>query len=154
MFTGELAGIYLGAEKAKPLSSVTTVRAVAGKGLEGDRYYKKAGTFTKLNDPDRPDRQVTLIEEEALAAAAEAGAALKPEESRRNLLTRGVPLNHLVGREFIVGEVRLRGLLLCEPCKHLEALTRPGARERLIHLSCPETGEYFDGVYWVDGQYV
>ncbi|TBR22725.1 MOSC domain-containing protein [bacterium] len=133
MFKGELVAIYIAPQKAKPLTSVGTVKAVAGQGLEGDRYFHKAGTFTKVHEPNRPDRQVTLIEEEALAAAAAAGSDVKPELSRRNLLTRGVPLNHLVGREFLVGKVRLRGLLLCEPCKHLEALSVPGARERLIH---------------------
>lgn len=133
MFKGELVAIFLGAEKAQPLQSVRTAAAVAGHGLEGDRYFSRQGTFTKAHEPDRPDRQVTLVEEEALAAAAAAGSAVTPAQSRRNLLTRGVPLNHLVGREFRVGKVRLRGLLLCEPCKHLEALSVPGARERLIH---------------------
>ena len=75
-----------------------------------------------------------LIESEALAAAAsDYRLELPPNETRRNLLTRGVPLNHLVSREFLVGPVRLRGLRLCEPCKHLEKLTRPGVREALVH---------------------
>lgn len=133
MFKGELVAIHVASEKAGPPESLPAVRAVAGRGLEGDRYFEKRGTFTKVNDPDRADRQVTLIEEEALAAAREAGSNVSPAASRRNLLTRGVPLNHLVGKEFLVGKVRLRGLLLCEPCKHLEALSVPGARERLIH---------------------
>lgn len=133
MFKGELVAIYIAAKKAEPLTSLKKVKAVAGQGLEGDRYFLKAGTFTKVHEPNRPDRQVTLIEEEALAAAREAGSDVKPAVSRRNLLTRGVALNHLVGKEFLVGTVRLRGILLCEPCKHLEALSVPGARERLIH---------------------
>lgn len=133
MFRGELAAIHIAPVKAGPMEALDAVRAVAGRGLEGDRYFLKAGTFTKADDPDRADRQVTLIEEEALAAAAAAGTVLTPAQCRRNLLTRGVPLNHLVGREFLVGEVRLKGLLLCEPCKHLEKLSVPGARERLIH---------------------
>lgn len=133
MFRGELVAIHIAAKKAEALTSLTSVKAVAGHGLEGDRYCKREGTFTKLLEPNRPDRQVTLIEEEALAAAREAGSDVKPAVSRRNLLTRGVPLNHLVGKEFLVGTVRLRGLLLCEPCKHLEKLSVPGARERLIH---------------------
>ena len=133
MFKGELVAIHLAAVKAEPPRSVKTAKAVAGQGLEGDRYFFKKGTFTKVHEPDRPDRQVTLVEEEALAAAEAAGSVVSPAASRRNLLTRGVPLNHLVGREFLVGKVRLRGLLLCEPCKHLEKLSVPGARERLIH---------------------
>ena len=133
MFQGELIGIYLAPEKAGPMAARDAAPAVAGQGLDGDRYFHRRGTFTKRDDPDRPDRQVTLIEAEALEAAAADGAALTPEQSRRNLLTRGVPLNHLVGREFTVGEVRLRGLRLCEPCGHLEKLSVKDARARLIH---------------------
>lgn len=133
MFKGELVAIHIAAVKAEPPASVKTAKAVAGHGLAGDRYFFRKGTFTKVKEPDRPDRQVTLIEEEALAAARVGGSDVSAAASRRNLLTRGVPLNHLVGKEFLVGTVRMRGLLLCEPCKHLEKLTVPGARGRLIH---------------------
>lgn len=146
MFRGELAAIHIAPVKAGPMRALGSVRAVAGRGLEGDRYFLKAGTFTKAADPDRADRQVTLIEEEALAAAAAAGSALTAAQSRRNLLTRGVPLNHLVGKEFQVGSVRFRGLLLCEPCKHLEGLSVPGARERLIHRGGLRAEVLTDGV--------
>ena len=64
---------------------------------------------------------MTLIESEAIvAAASEYDFELTAEETRRNLVTEGVPLNHLVGKEFLVGDVRLRGIRLCEPCRHLE----------------------------------
>jgi MOSC domain-containing protein YiiM len=77
---------------------------------------------------------VTLIEVEALEALQrDYGVELQPSESRRNIVTRGVALNHLIGREFSVGDVRLRGLELCEPCGHLEGLTRPGVKQGLIH---------------------
>jgi MOSC domain-containing protein YiiM len=81
-----------------------------------------------------PDREVTLIEAEAIEALPrDEGVAFEASESRRNLVTRGVALNHLVGREFRVGSVPLRGIRLCEPCVHLESLTRPGVKAGLTH---------------------
>lgn len=106
------------------------VQALAGRGLEGDRYQAKAGTFSK--NPGK--RDVTLIESEALESyARESGKKLSAAESRRNLLTRGVRLNDLVGREFQVGAVRLLGLRLCEPCTHLARLTHPEVLPGLVH---------------------
>ena len=99
--------------------AVPEMRAMAGRGIEGDRYCREEGTFSKKS----PSNQVTLIEAEALEAAAQDyGLVIPAEESRRNVLTCGMALNHLVGREFRIGEVRLRGLRLCEPCSHLEKL--------------------------------
>jgi MOSC domain-containing protein YiiM len=90
------------------------------------------GTFSKK---DRPGRQVTLVEAEALEAAArDYGVALPPGATRRNLTTEGIALNHLVGRTFRVGQATLRGIQLCEPCGHMERLAeRPGARDALVH---------------------
>jgi MOSC domain-containing protein YiiM len=131
MFQGRLEGIYIAERKTDDLQSVAEIEAVAGKGLRGDRYYQQQGTFTK---PGSPDREVTLIEMEALEALArECEIALQPGQARRNLVTRGVPLNHLVGREFRVGEVLLRGIRLCEPCDHLQKLTAPGVKAGLCH---------------------
>ncbi|MGH7478341.1 MAG: MOSC domain-containing protein [Candidatus Methylomirabilales bacterium] len=111
--------------------SVKEVRAIPGKGLEGDRYFTQTGTYSKK---PRPNREVTLIEVEAIEALArEYKIALEPGAARRNIVTRGVPLNHLVGREFRVGDVTVRGLRLCEPCAHLERLSHSGVREALIH---------------------
>lgn len=113
------------------MSAVEKARAIPGKGLEGDRYHSQTGTFS--NKPG-PAREVTLIEIEALEALKrDYGIELGLGSSRRNLVTRGVPLNHLVGREFRVGEVTLRGIRLCEPCSHLEGLTRPGVIRGLVH---------------------
>ncbi|MCI0409312.1 MAG: MOSC domain-containing protein [Acidobacteria bacterium] len=113
------------------MASVNEVHAVPGKGLEGDRYFTQTGTYSKK---PRPDREVTLIEIEAIEALArEYKIALEPGAARRNIVTRGVPLNHLVGQEFRVGDVTLRGLRLCEPCAHLERLSHAGVREALIH---------------------
>lgn len=113
------------------MQPIEAVRAVPGMGLEGDRFWQ-AG----VNDARKRglDREVTLIEAEAIEALVrDDGVAFDPSESRRNLVTRGVALNHLVGREFRVGGARFKGLRLCEPCSHLEKLTREGVRQGLLH---------------------
>ena len=134
MFEGSVVGIFLAHEAAAPTAEVAEVKAVAGQGLEGDRYFQAAGTFTKAGDEHAPDRQVTLIESEAIEAARrDYRVPIGTGETRRNIVTAGVPLNHLIGREFTVGEVRLRGIKLCEPCGHMEALSKPGARNALLH---------------------
>jgi MOSC domain-containing protein YiiM len=114
------------------LVSVREVRAVAGEGLLGDRYIKKAGTFS--NKPGG-GRQITLIELESVEALKrDLKIELEPTQTRRNIVTRGVPLNHLVGQQFRLGrEVMLQGVRLCEPCDHLESLTFRGVREGLLH---------------------
>ena len=130
-FEGVLVGIYVAPRAKAPMTSVPRANAVAGKGLEGDRYFAAEGTFSK---PREPDDQVTLVEAEAVEAlAAEGKEPLGPEQTRRNLVTRGTALNHLVGREFTVGSVRLRGHGLCEPCSHLEKMTRAGVKQDLLH---------------------
>jgi MOSC domain-containing protein YiiM len=144
MIRGRVAGIYITAQPGARLNEVREVAARAGAGLVGDRYGAGAGTFSK---PDKPDRQVTLIEAEALEALRrDYEIDLTPADARRNVLTRGVALNHLVGREFRVGDVRLRGLRLCEPCKHLEGLTRPGVIRGLTHRGGLRAEILSDGV--------
>ena len=131
MAQGSVEAIYVASAPGAPMRSVAEVRARPGAGLEGDRYAAGAGTFSRETGSDR---QVTLIEREALEAGRrDYRLEIPPEGTRRNLLTRGVYLNHLVGREFRVGEVRLRGVELCEPCDTLEKNTCPGARRALIH---------------------
>ena len=117
--------VALGARgDGEPINSVSEVRAVAGKGLEGDRYFGQ----------DRPDREVTLIEAEAIEAMErEYQVELDYGDARRNIVTRNVALNHLVGREFRVGEVALRGIRLCEPCSHLAQLTQQKVLPGLVH---------------------
>src|SRR5262249_25416349 len=117
--------------KGAELQSFEQIEAVAGRGLVGDRYFLNEGTFS---EKDGPDREVTLIEIEALEALGrESNISLPPAQTRRNLLTRGVPLNHLVGRECSIGPIVLRGLRLCEPCGHLEKLTQTGVKTGLVH---------------------
>jgi MOSC domain-containing protein YiiM len=131
MFQGKLIGIYMAARATADLQGFPEAEAVAGRGLVGDRYCVKEGTFSPKGGVDR---EVTLIESEALAGLErEYGIALAPARARRNLLTEGVPLNHLVGKEFRVGEVVLRGIKLCEPCAHLQKLTVEGVLKGLAH---------------------
>jgi MOSC domain-containing protein YiiM len=118
-----VVAIHIAPAASRPMAAVEQALAVPGKGLAGDRYFDSQGTFFK-NKKISPDKEVTLIEQEALAALrGEYNLELLPHESRRNVLTKGVALNHLVGREFRVGKAKLRGIRLCEPCKHLEKLT-------------------------------
>lgn len=107
------------------------VTAVAGRGIEEDRYFHGAGYWSKSPGAIR---DITLIEIEAIEALnREKNISLAPGATRRNLVTRGVPLNHLVGSEFQVGNVRLLGTRLCEPCSYLEGLTQKGVLTGLIH---------------------
>lgn len=132
MFQGRLLAICLAPKMGEPLQTVEQVEAVTGSGLVGDRYFIGQGTFSKKAGPDR---EVTLIESEALAGlATDYEIAIEPPQARRNLVTQGVPLNHLVGREFNVGDAVLRGIRLCEPCGHLEKLTaKKGIEKGLRH---------------------
>jgi MOSC domain-containing protein YiiM len=131
MWEGVVVSIHLAPVARAPVVAVEEVRAVPGKGLEGDRYFAQTGTYSKMQGTGR---EVTLIEDEAVEALFdEAGLELAPGASRRNVATRGVPLNHLVNREFCIGTVRLRGMRLCEPCTHLEHLTQSGVRRALVH---------------------
>lgn len=128
---GVVVSIHIASAAAAPMRSVGEVRAVPGQGLEGDRYGSRAGTYSHKPGPDR---DVTLIEIEAIEALTrDYGIALDAKDSRRNIATRGVPLNHLVNREFRVGEITLRGLRLCDPCSHLERLTQRGVLRGLVH---------------------
>ena len=128
---GSVVSLHICRRAEDAMTAVPAVRAVPGKGLEQDRYHDGAGTFsTRVG----PDREVTLIEEEAIEALRrDYEIAFDAGDSRRNVVTRGVPLNHFVGREFRVGEVTLRGLRLCEPCGHLERVSGRPVRAGLVH---------------------
>ena len=119
MGRGTVESIHIASPAEKPTRAVNQVQAIPGVGLEGDRYANRQGTFFK----PLPDFEMTPIEAEAIEAfRRDYGADLVPGEARRNVVTGGVPLNHLVGREFRIGEVNLRGIRLCEPCEHLQRL--------------------------------
>lgn len=140
MWQGSVVSIQIAREASAPMESVSAARAVPGRGLEGDRYFTGRGFYSSRASVG--GRELTLIEVETVEALfrgivnAEGetlGIQLLPAETRRNIATAGVPLNHLVDREFWVGEVLLRGTRLCEPCKHLEDLTQKGVLAGLIH---------------------
>jgi MOSC domain-containing protein YiiM len=115
-----IEAIHLGAARTPELWPVESVRAVAGKGLEGDRHFHDEGA--------KPGQALTLVEAEVVEEAG-----LPPGATRRQLTVRGVGLNALVGKRFRVGEVECYGVELCEPCTHLESMTRPGIIEELVH---------------------
>lgn len=127
-----VAEILIAAGPASPMESRAEVRAVPGAGLEGDRYFSGVGTFSP--HPQKPDHEITLIEAENIQAfAAASGLPFSAAHARRNLVTRGVDLNALAGREFQVGEVRIRGIRLCEPCTYLAKITYPETLKGLVH---------------------
>jgi MOSC domain-containing protein YiiM len=114
---GRVESIHVAPAGGAPMVALDRVGAITGVGLEGDRYATKAGTWSQ--DP-RVDRDITLIEAEVIEdLAATDGIALAPGESRRNVTTRGIRLNELVGRRFRVGDVVCEGTRLCEPCQYL-----------------------------------
>ena len=124
---GRIEAIAIGAEPGAPLDYVQEVNVRAGHGIEGDRTFSEA---TNGN----AGRDLTLIEAEALEAlATEAGIVIEQRDARRNLITRGISLNGLVGRRFRVGPLECIGIELCEPCAHLESLTQPGVIKGLVH---------------------
>jgi hypothetical protein len=130
---GDVVGIYISEVKTGPMMPVVTATALPGRGLLGDRYAAKAGTFTPRSDRLR-GYDLTLIESEVLDRVTfRDGSHLTAPESRRNVVTRGIDLNALVGREFTIGSVRALGQRLCEPCVHLQRLTRPGMIAGLVH---------------------
>lgn len=131
MSRGILLSIHIAREAGGPMESLAEVRAVPGKGLEGDRYFGGGGTFSRTSGSGR---EVTLIAKEALELLeGECGIRLNAGDARRNLVTHGVSLNDLVGKVFRVGTVRLKGVRLAEPCEHLEGLTQPGVLKGLAH---------------------
>jgi MOSC domain-containing protein YiiM len=104
---------------------IEAAQAHAGRGLEGDRYFDHAGTFS---NPHSNGHEITLIEAEVVDELG-----LDPAYARRNVITRGIDLNALVGRRFRVGEAECVGRRLCEPCAHLQRLTHPGILRDLVH---------------------
>jgi MOSC domain-containing protein YiiM len=126
--TGKLVAIYTAPGEGAPMEAHDEVAALAATGLAGDRYAERAGAFS-----EKPGggRQVTLIAREGIAAANGEGVTIGEHETRRNLVTEGIDLGELVGRTFTVGDVVMRGVRDCPPCKYLEGLTRAGVMAAL-----------------------
>ena len=125
--------IHLGAERVAELWTVDSVRAVAGKGLEGDRHFHPEGA--------QAGQALTLVEAEVVE-----DVGLPPGATRRQVTVRGVRLSELVGRRFRLGEVECYGVELCEPCAHLQAMTRPGIIKELAHRAGINADIVTDGV--------
>jgi MOSC domain-containing protein YiiM len=131
--SGRVEAVAVADRAEAPMRQVHAVRALPGRGLEGDRYAEQQGTFTP-RDGRRGGYDLTLVEAEVLdQLALPGGRSLGYAEARRNVVTRGIDLNALVGRRFLVGDVECLGRRLCEPCAHLERLTHPGVLRGLIH---------------------
>jgi MOSC domain-containing protein YiiM len=134
--SGKVEHIHISPAAGSPMQSLQSVEAVEGVGLTGDRYARRDGFWKGgvRKDGGEESRDVTLIEaEEMERLARESGINLAPGDSRRNLTTRGIRLNQLVGKEFWIGGVRARATELCEPCTHLVALTGKPVIKPLAH---------------------
>ena len=131
MWKGTVIAIHIASNGGEAMKAVNQAKAISGQGLAEDRYQKRTGTFCQKPGPSN---ELTFIESEAIESfKRDYGIELSPGESRRNITTSGVPLNHLVGKEFRVGEVRARGLRLCEPCSCLEKTTGKAVIAGLKH---------------------
>jgi MOSC domain-containing protein YiiM len=123
--SGRVEGIFITPDRGAMPEPVDSVRALAGRGLEGNRYFF---------DVAPPGCAITLIAAEALEAMErEHGISLEARATRRNVVTRGLDVNDLVGKRFRVGDVECEGVELCEPCAHLESMTKPGIIKGLVH---------------------
>ena len=127
---GVVEQIAISPIKSELPERVESVEVLPDQGPRGDRYF--------VDEPDETRRgegyDLTLIEAEALEAfTGETGIPLSHEESRRNVLTRGIRLNDLVGKRFRVGAAECEGVQLCEPCNHLQGLTREGVLRGMVH---------------------
>ena len=149
MQEGKIVSIQTAPAAGAPMVSLDKVRAVVGRGLEGDRYFNQIGTYSHNSGPHR---EVTFIELETVEALQrDAGIQVEAGAIRRNIVTQGVALNHLVDRQFQVGEVTLRGVRLSVPCDHMEQLTqRPGIMRSLVHRSGLHAEVLTEGVIHVD----
>lgn len=128
---GRVEAVFVAPDAESPCVAVNEAVALPGAGLEGDRYARGAGTFSH---PDATGTELTLVEAEALDdVVLPDGSRLPYEQARRNVVTRGIDLDALVGEPFAVGDVRCVGRRRCEPCSHLQRLTRPGVLRAFVH---------------------
>jgi MOSC domain-containing protein YiiM len=128
---GRIAGIHVASEAGGAMVAVPTATAIAGIGLDGDRYAIGAGHWSSIR---RAGDQLTLIEDEEVErVAAQHGLDLPRGATRRNLTTRGIRLDELIGRRFRIGAVACIGVRRCEPCTYLDGLLGQEALEALVH---------------------
>src|SRR5215218_3603580 len=128
--TGEVVSIFVAPVAGATMDERAEATAVVGAGLEGDRYRDGAGFYSPVPGP----RQLTLMEEESLTALlTDHGIELTAQECRRNLITRGIRLNELIGRRLTIGEVACEAIRLCPPCNRLDELTGKEVLGPLAH---------------------
>lgn len=133
LVVGTVEAIYIAPTAAAGMQALQQVETVAGQGLEGDRYLAGKGYYSNRPLPGG-GRQLTLIEAEVLEAiGVETGVWLDPSECRRNIVTRSIPLNGLLGKQFCVGEVLCEAVRQCDPCKYLEDLTGKRVLKPLVN---------------------
>ena len=135
--SGSVAGILVAADAEAPMVRVDEASAVKGRGLEGDRYYDGNGTFSK---PGR-GYELTLVDADVLQ-----DVGLTWEDGRRNIVTRDIDVNALVGHRFTIGQVECIGRRLAEPCAHLESLARAGIMRPLVHRGGLRADILADGI--------
>ena len=141
---GRVLNIFIAGAAGEPMQAVSEVRAVAGVGLEGDRYAKGIGSWSERLDRGR--RDLTIFPLEGLEAMAQEGIVLEPHEVRRNILTEGVDVPALEGRQFRIGEVICYGIRRCHPCIYLEQRTRPGVLKAYMNRGGLFTEILVDGI--------
>jgi hypothetical protein len=127
---GVVETLLTAARAEHAIETHATVELCAGRGIVGDRYFEGTGTFSAS---EKHGQQLTLIEAEVLDALRDEGLTLTPADARRNIVTRGIDLNALVGKEFHVGSARCIGRRLCEPCSHLQRLTGRALLRPMVH---------------------
>lgn len=138
--------IYIAEQAGSPMLAREQVYLERNKGIIGDRYASDSGTFSEKL-AGLPDKEITLIESEMVAAFnIEQGVQYQAANFRRNLVTEGVRLNELVGKEFSVGDVRLEGIRLCEPCAHLAGMLIQAILPALVHKAGLRAQIITDGV--------
>lgn len=146
---GRVVSIYIAPDTGDEMEAREKVNAVQDRGLEGDRYFKGKGIWNEWEDnPNNEASDVTLIEAETIQAVRDDyDIDLNPWDPRRNIVTRNVPLNHLVGKRFQVGEAVCEGLNLCEPCGYMQGLLGKGkVGEALKHRGGLDTRVVETGV--------
>jgi MOSC domain-containing protein YiiM len=129
MNVGTVLTLHTTKKMAEVMNKALILRCIAGKGIDGDRYMLGTGTYSKKPEPGR---QLTIIESEKLEALTKVGLYCTSSQSRRNIVSRGISLNDLVGKKIIVGEVKLMVHRLCQPCTYLEKkLKQPSLKDAL-----------------------
>jgi MOSC domain-containing protein YiiM len=146
--TGKVVAIYIAPAQGEPTILVDQAHLVPGRGIEGDRYYYPIGT-SGINP--NPERELTLIEIEAIEAICQDDEiSLTPDQTRRNIITRGIPLNNLVGQVFSVGNIKLKGIRLCEPCNYLAGRTDPRILSLMAHRGGLRAQIISDGIIYLN----